>query len=107
MSSELRLSANGPKRRVRAFPELWGAGNRYEVNNSFALNKNPEIEHTKVIDFAPKTTVFASQNTASRHPSTLQKPAGRHRNVFSGRLLTDPLESSVGGLCVFAGRLHQ
>jgi len=49
-----------------------GAGNRQKTSNSFVISKNPETEHTKVLDFAPKVTVSALQNAVSRDARTPQ-----------------------------------
>ena len=39
-----------------------GAGNQRNPTNSFPFNKNPISEHSKVLDFAPKTALFTDPN---------------------------------------------
>src|SRR6266849_4976264 len=81
-------------------------GVRNEANKRFVVNENPGIEHMKIRDFASESDRFQAPKPRFPQPvrvwiATAKKALGRHRNVFSGRLLVDPLESSVGGLCVF------
>jgi len=55
-----------------------GAEKRPKTNNSFVLNKNPNIEHTNFIDFAPKVTVSLPIPASFRPPCTIPCPTYLH-----------------------------